>query len=234
MAGNFDRLHIRGTDSGHLSLHPMAEPGRGQLGDVYLDEGGVLRVHNGTEWTPVSDLFLPEMLDSLYYDSTGVMPSTVTSGTFIANRLYAVPIRLVERRFLKEIGVYVSTASTGNVRFGVYGRDGDGKLGDLLVDIGATTTNSSGALSAVTDADNTELIAGRYFLAAVFSATPTINGLSPVSSVLGATVGGSSMNTISHYYAAHIYGALPTAFPAVTAGSGSAPRILFSTLAALP
>lgn len=228
----FDRVIITGnSDRGHLNLEPIAEPAGANSGGIYLGTDGQLHVHDGAAWSALSAVNSFPLVDNRIYDSTTAISSVTTStGAMTANRLYAVPVLVKERRYLNNVSVWVQGGSAGNVRVGVYAATADYLPGSLLVDIGTADTGTGFILREVADTAYTELLPGIYFLAAVFSGTPTVTTITAVSSELGIASG----SPLSYYYVAHTYGALPASFGTPTSASGAGPRLMFSTLAAQP
>lgn len=137
----------------------------------------------------------------------------VTSGL-----LYACPIYIASPVTLTSIGVEVTAFAAGNVDLGLY-VDSAGTPGALKFDAGAVSTGTSNTFKSISIS---QLIAdaGWYWLAGVFSATPTVRALTTANSLhmLGFT---SGTDTTIHtgVTVSQSYGALPNPF---TGGSALA------------
>lgn len=144
-----------------------------------------------------------------------------------ANRLYAALFATGVPISIDRVGYEVTTGSAGFARMGAYTYDpSTGLPSTLISDCGVGITDNI----AVVEITPTTFVvpAGLFFLAIVFSVTPTVRRMSavvPVNSVPWGHSGNSetgSNSTNQHaVYGAHTYGALPTAFPAATYASAS-------------
>jgi hypothetical protein len=153
-------------------------------------------------------------LTGRYYFPTG--GSTVGSSTFVtsANVLYAVPIHISHDMTLAALVAQVTTGSAGAVRMGVY-NDSSGYPGSLVVDAGTGDTTGTGTIEVAT---TQALSRGKYWIAGVFSATPTLrrfNGTATNNVVaIGYTTADptGATDTITGVTVAYTYGALPSTF----------------------
>lgn len=149
-----------------------------------------------------------------YYTS----PSTgtaLTTATFAANTLYAMPLVLENAVTIDQMLINVTTQAAGsNVRVGIY--DDNNNLPDqLVVDCGAIASTSTGVKTYTTNLPRS-LPPGLYWLAAVSSSSSVairgfaVAGLIPImgsDAALGTAQGFG-------YSVAFTYGALPTTYPA--------------------
>jgi hypothetical protein len=176
------------------------------------------------------------IVDSLYYDSSTVLSFTTTAAAVTANRLYVNPFLLTEDRYLERMAVRSSSGS-GNIRLGIYrASEPSGSAspfpGALVVDLGSKAVSTDETFIA--DTANTFLAAGYYFLAAVFSGTPTMYQMNTyTASPLGiARDGFFSVN--AHARVNHTFGALPDPIGAAAWNGGASPQIFIATLAEDP
>lgn len=151
-----------------------------------------------------------------YYGGVGTFGTNTF--TAAANQLYAVPIDVAFSVTLAAICIEVTTLAAGNVRMGVY-RNSGAYPSTLVVDAGTADTGTTGFKEIVT---TQVLTPGKYWLASVFDATPTLRRLSglanPSSIQLGANQEADSVGDVrGRVIVAHTYGALPDPFT----GSGT-------------
>lgn len=92
--------------------------------------------------------------------------------TVDADQLYFLPFPVPERQVFTAMGLRV-TAGAGNARLGIY-VDGGGYPSDLVFDYGEVST---AAIGVQTITYTVTLYKGLYWLAVMFSATPTVAGL---------------------------------------------------------
>ncbi|WP_349321659.1 hypothetical protein [Asticcacaulis sp. MM231] len=147
--------------------------------------------------------------------------TTTSNAAVTANRLYVVPVA-VPYDLTVALNVRVTTGASGTVRLGIYA-DNQGQPGALVVDAGTLTTTTAGVLAL---AISQPLGAGIYWLAAVFNAAPSVN--MAVSAAMGHDSASATSATVTGYYRAFTYAALPADESAqvYTALSGTAPALL--------
>ena len=152
-----------------------------------------------------------------YYGGSGIL----TSSTLVvaANTFYAVPIDIAFSTTFVALCVGVTTGAVGNVRMGIY-RNSGAYPSTLVLDGGTATTD---AIAFKEIAISQLLAPGKYWLAAVFDATPTCNrkansvnqGVSPMLSMLASAIAGTDV--LDGVTVAFTYAALPATFT----GSGT-------------
>lgn len=135
-----------------------------------------------------------------------------------AGRMYMAPIFI--NRPIDRVGLQVSSGTPGNVRTGLYAHDGAGKPGALALDFGA---NAMGAgFNEFSFAETS--FEGLYWLAMIFSGTPTMVVGDPAAALVGAPSG--SFNVFhAGVYKTQAYGALPASAASLTAMSPTVPLI---------
>jgi hypothetical protein len=164
---------------------------------------------------------IPQAAGRFYQSDLGV-----TTGTFAvaAGQLYASPIFIPKKQLFTVISIEVTTLSVGSVRLGIY-RDSGGQPGALVADSGVLSTSTTGAKSATIAAT---LAPGWYWLASVFSVTPTVRAFTTGQAMvmLGVLANTEAINYMG-VRVAFAFAALPDPF---TGGStlinASFPRVM--------
>lgn len=157
-----------------------------------------------------------------YYGWQFIPGSQGTRAT-AANQIYFVPFVCRRTATFDRIGIRISTGVSGTVRLGIYAADAtNGLPGTLVVEAGtppSTTSSSSDALATI----NQQLTGGvTYWLAALFSANPTVGAVTATAGL--TTLGGSTLSAspdASVVRGSFAYAALPTPGGAVTYDGGS-------------
>ncbi len=168
------------------------------------------------------------------YQVAGLANATaLTAAAVSANTLYAVPfIAPAQGGAIDQLALNVTTLSAGNVRLGIYDNVSPANLcpGALIVDGGAVSTGTTGVKTFSVDVN---LTAGKlYWLACVFSATPSVRviavgGLWPV---LGVTSLGTAPNVGLSY--SFTYAALPSTYSTTpTALTAAVPALAYRLIA---
>ena len=177
-----------------------------------------------TSYTVPYPFWLP--LRSGGFSSTQIATGAVTTLAVTADILYACPLFVAQASVtLSAIGIEVTTFATGNVRLGIY-YDSAGAPVTLLQDSGAVSTGTANGFKSV--ATSQVLTSGWWWLACVFSATPTVRVITTANSLhlLGAT-SGTDTAIHSGVSVAQAYGSLPDPFTAESAlHTGNFPRIM--------
>lgn len=175
----------------------------------------------------------PGFGSSQYYPPTLPFYTTSTTKQATSGRLYALPFYCPNTKSFTAICIEQTSATTGNVRMGVY-NSSNGYPSSRLVDAGAVAfPGSTGIRSGTT---TIALTGGQwYWLAAVFDTNsmqyvgPSDADASiffPVSADHGIHTTAATLNLPnSAFYASQAYGALPDPFPAFTAYNGNAPLL---------
>jgi hypothetical protein len=166
------------------------------------------------------------LVSGRYYETPLALSSSMTAVLAVTKDvLYATPFFVPETTTFTGIGIEVTTGvASSSVRLGVYA-DGGGVPNTLVLDAGAVATTGVGFSEiAISQA----LAPGWYWLAGVFSHTPTVRAKasSHVHDGLGLT---SNTDTTPHpgWSAAQAYGVLPNPFSAGGAlMTGSVPRFM--------
>lgn len=159
----------------------------------------------------------------LYTSSLATGATTTLAAT--NDILYACPIIISSAITITSIGIEVTTFAAGNVRVGIYTNTA-GMPDALLVDSGALSTGTSNGFKSAVISQSLTL--GLYWIAGVFSATPTVRAITTVNSLhhLGFS---SGTDTAVHtgVSVAFSYAALPNPFTGGAAlHTGNFPRFL--------
>lgn len=196
-------------------------PGSGVSGP----DGGAGSVGVETDPDTGGSTALHDMPDVNYISGRYYGPAATASGNetaaVAAGQLYLLPFVCRRTTTFDRIGIHVFTGvASSNVRLGIYDSDSDGLPDALVLDAGAVATATSNASATITISQ--ELTAANlYWLAAVFSHTPTVNSIAAAS--MWAFGGNSGLNVggpDDMFGRAFAYGALPN--PAAMSGSNLA------------
>lgn len=138
--------------------------------------------------------------------------------TVAANTIYGMPFIAMRKVTFTKAGLQVSSGVAGNAHIGIYSNIANGfGPGALLQDFGAVSTASPGA-QEITGL-SIPLNPGLYWMAALFSAAPTVltcGGLgAPAAQILGSSSPAQATNDVA-VDASQAYGALPGTFPSFT------------------
>lgn len=182
--------------------------------------GGWVRTENIQRPVP-----FPRHVYGRYYQGHGA--TALTTLVVTANILYAVPIYIPAPKVYTNIAIEVTATHASNARLGIY-RDSAGAPGALLVDAGQVSVNTTlgRGIGIAVWVDEP----GWYWLAVLFSGTPTVRALNRAGGAmfLGFAAAGDT-NPNMAVSVAQAFGALPDPF---TGGSallaGNSPRILIS------
>ncbi len=167
--------------------------------------------------------WIPLATGRLYGNSLAIGGLTTLAVTI--DILYACPIKIPYTVTLTAIGIEVTTGATGNVRIGMY-TDVAGVPTARLFDSGAISTAAPAAFKSA--AISQTIVPGNYWIAGVFSATPTVRAVTTANSQhdLGSS-SGTDTAVHSGVSVAFTYAALPDPF---TGGSalhvGNLPNFL--------
>lgn len=149
-----------------------------------------------------------------------------TSRAMTSGRLYAAQFLCQRPCTVSGLGINVTTLAAGNARIGIYETVSatDTYPGSLIVDGGEVDTGSTG-LKSVSPA---QVLKGNklYWLSVLFSATPTVSGVSAYINNIGVNESGVAI--FNSVFVAQSYGALPSTFPSSASQSTNAtfPAIL--------
>lgn len=167
----------------------------------------------------------PNPSQGRWYAST-IQAAGSGNTAFSANTLYAYPIFISQKITAIAIGVNVTTLSAGNVRCGIY-TDSAGVPSALLVDGGSISTGTTGFKSATI---STVLIPGWYWLAAVFSGTPSTStvGVTSAQHWLGFS-SGTDTTIKGGVSVSFNFAALPDPFTAGSTLIANAPRVMITS-----
>lgn len=198
-------------------------PATGSPSGKYLKDDGTWAAPAGGSSTPDVSSFRHYGTGTYEAWFTSPRAGTALAGSaLVAGRLYAMPFICPKAITLDQIGVYVSTLSTGNARLGIYSDDGNIYPGARLLDAGEISVTSTGAKKI---AINQALEAGAlYWLVILCAATPSIYCI-PVAGVINVLGTSNALGTAQNagLFAAQAYGALPATFPAFGGFSTAAP-----------
>lgn len=158
------------------------------------------------------------------------MPFTAPSVLVIAaNTLYAIPFQIPCAMQVSSLSVYVNTgASSKSCRLGIYGNNGAGQPGALVVDAGTASVAAAG--TATRTFGPVSVAPGLVFLVAGCNGAPTLNSGS--GTLIGSLLGfGSPTDTNVAVYGSWTYstGSLPSTFPTpVTYTTATTPLVFAS------
>jgi hypothetical protein len=158
-----------------------------------------------------------------YYCPKGFSIGASTAA-MVANTLYLVPYD--EDILSSGLGLNVTATAAGNCRLGLYSSDRNGKEFELIEDLGEKSVASTGTQDWAWAATNKRL-GGPVWLAALFSATPTVSVFT-ANVDLHVRHGSGSLTSTSvrtHRTGTQAYGALPTTPPTMAWASASCPAI---------
>jgi hypothetical protein len=182
------------------------------------------------QWSPAGALAHPGYVPGFYY--APVVSSAPLSGVAMAaDTLTAVPILIGQRCTAAAIALRITAAVAGNARLGLYANAG-GPTKKIAEGAVAPSTGSTGVIE-VALATSTTLLPGVYWLAAQFSAAPSVFGVATAERGLIGLIGSSGASTlltgggIAGVYAtggAPYAGGLPSDFGA-WAEASSSPRV---------
>jgi hypothetical protein len=159
---------------------------------------------------------------------------TVPSGVVaVPDTLYAIPMPIARACTVNAIGFRVTASATGSAHFGIYASAG-GRPGGRIAE-GALAPSTGGAVSAeLALAAPTPLVPGLYWLAALFSGTPTVQftGASErnLTPLVGATGTYGSVNTQNGGVSATAPAPFADGLPALFGPSALAPRVPLLTV----
>lgn len=151
---------------------------------------------------------------------------SISTAAVAANVIYAEKIFIPTRKTLTNVGFGVSVAHNSNARMCVF-TSVDGKLGNLVVQTGEISCNSTGEKSFTV---NQMLDAGTYFLCALFQGTPTVYIHSMDTSSQINNLGAGAFNTASDLttYYNFAYGPFPSSAGVISySGSSAEPHLWF-------
>ena len=170
------------------------------------------RVGDKGDVGPVATPLKPVMVANRYYSHPFV--ETLTTGTKVADRLFAVPIFIPDTCTITKIGIEQTTGVAGNCRLGIYNMGSDTMPSTLRLDAGVVTTDSTAEKEIAISHSITQ---GWYFLVALFDtggASASTRGFSALSNGSFLFGGSSAAGVTSSLapYVAQTYGALPSTF----------------------
>ena len=191
-------------------------------------------ISDGTNWN-VLDYNKIEQLETRrtgttapnrYYIAGAINQSALaTTAAVTANILYAMPFTVDRVLTIDSVGVHLtSQVSSSNVRMGIY-KDSNGVPHALVADLGTVGTTDPTGLKEITGLLQ-KLQPGMYWLAAVFSHTPSISFLSAsaISSVFGVS-SAAAVNTGIN--ASFTYAVLPSTYPTVVVSAATSQPAFF-------
>lgn len=163
---------------------------------------------------------LPGYATGRWISGECVNPGGTGTGAVSADILYTMPFIVGARVTWTTIGLGV-TAGSGNARLGIYRANTGGVPDVLVLDAGVVDVSGTGEK---TISISQALEVGFYYLAVVFSGTPTVR-IAGNTGVAGlAMTGVAALGTAdSLVYKSHAYAALPSPFGAVSYLAASVP-----------
>lgn len=143
-----------------------------------------------------------------------------------ADRLNFVPFIVGKETTFDRIGINATSATAGNIRFGIYNSTNN-LPSTLLVDLGVVATGGTTGYKELTISQT--LPAGLYWLACVRSAAINLEDMRVMEPSFSGHHFGypDRANGASNrgYYQSHTYGSLPASASGLTGGTGNAPFI---------
>lgn len=160
--------------------------------------------------------------------------NATANGVVNADQLYAFPIVIPTAVTIQSLGIRCGTGAAGsNVKMGIYSNS-NGAPGTLLHQLNSNPSTASSNTNATGGfASNPTLQPGIYWLACIFSGTPTIvcvGGTEPAMLWMMGVTDGSSLSTGNSGVTgtgATYAGGLPSSFGAATPTTGSVPNVMF-------
>lgn len=167
----------------------------------------------------------PRHYQGRYYG--GLTATTFTTLAVTAGVIYTAPIFIPQRKRYTNIALEVTAGSASSVRLGMY-QDSGGRPGALLFDAGAVScATPNGARGIGIDVI---IDPGWYWLACLFSATPTVRAISQTNATV--LLGWTSTTDVTRRVGcsvAQAFGALPDPItPGSVLAAGAIPRITIS------
>lgn len=181
---------------------------------------------------PVSDSHMGlRLADGTRYYLAGAIRAVNSAATMtpLADYLLAVPIYIASPIHTDRLSIRVSVAATGNGRLGIYDSSPDFYPSNLIKEMGAFTTGTTGFKNADPSV-KVFLSRGLKWLVVVLDATPTINKV-PENSIWEILGRGQSLLSFgAGWRVAYTYAALPSMFPVGAVKRQSLPLIFMRTL----
>jgi hypothetical protein len=209
-----DQLQLRRDTLANIQA---ATPAQGEL--AFATDTDQLFIGDGV--TPGGVLLAPS-IPFFGYRSGRFYTSTTTSAlsfAVIANTLYATPFLALTRVTFTKLSLYVTAGvAATNARIGMYTTSSSAAAPASLLagsDTGSFSTAAAG-LQEVTGLSIT-LSPGFYWIASMFSGTPTVMGCNGISILIPPLYGTTALNQTQNdlgYVASQTFGALPASFPA--------------------
>ncbi|HEX4077893.1 MAG TPA: hypothetical protein VHX61_03335 [Rhizomicrobium sp.] len=156
--------------------------------------------------------------------------TSASSFTVAANTLYAIPVQIPCTVTVSQLSTYVITGvPIKSCEYGIYGNNGQGQPGALILDAGNTLVSPPGGNKAISGLSQ-PLAPGLIFLVVGCNASPTLNAGATTGTLLGSLVGLTAQTDTSavEESTAWTFGALPPEFPAVTYAA-TAPPLVYLT-----
>jgi hypothetical protein len=158
---------------------------------------------------------------------------TSTGQAIVANVLYAVPIQIECGVTVGQLSTYITNGLAGaNCEYGIYGNDGEGKPGTLILDAGHASAGGPPGSAGVSGL-STQLAPGLDFLVVGCSGAVSLQSASTPGNLLGGLIGLTSQTNSSEVEASPpglwTYGAaLPSPFGAVNYIVGMTPLVFLT------
>lgn len=151
-----------------------------------------------------------------------------TAAAIAANTLYLIPFDLPLTA--AGIAMQVTVGAVGNIRLGLYGSDANGGPSGLIEEVTISSQIDASIVAANTvNFATPRALSGRYYLAMVSDATPTIAMCTVSNAILHAMHGRLGLVSVSsntHLTQAFTYAALPASLTSPAWSSGtSAPTV---------
>ena len=202
-------LEVRNsTDLAYRQIKPESL-GTGTLdGTKFLRDDGVF----SRQFAPTFGLFK----SGKYYTHAGQYGSNAM--TIVASRIAAVPFKVYERPIsIDRIAIYLTAATAGLARLGVYEDDGSIYPGNLVLDAGEIDISTTGAKALTISQQLSYDTLYWFVLLANASASATCRAVASDNSVLGFTetqLASFTGNSFGYIKDTITYGPLPDPFPA--------------------
>jgi len=171
----------------------------------------------------MTDLFRYRQI-GLYYGSA-IVAQDLGSFTATANSLDVTMFSVPVAQNFDRMAVNVQTGVAGSsCRMGVYSAGSTFYPGSLVLDAGAVDTVTAGVREVTV---NMKLSPGLYWLALLFSHTPTMSGFNPATMPGVGISAADSLTVASAWRSAVTFGPMPATYPAgASLISGGRPSLL--------
>jgi hypothetical protein len=215
---NYDGLQLANRTSGvaisNISAFPSCNIPNTQLVayDNPLNGIQMASQNYAAQYCTPSRGFMPGRYYTTPFTSAGAGTTAIAAAT-----LYAIPVPIACAVTVTQLSTYVNSGGTGvSCEYGIYGDNGSGQPGPLILDAGSVSLPASNAAAPKTVSQ--QLSPGLVFLVVGCSGTPILQSGSVTGTLLGSLIGlGAQTDTNAVIESTGwSFGALPSTFPGAT------------------